>query len=95
MFDSLRSATSVMEGARRGIAERTSERLEGCMVLGEKRSVDEIVVSLETRYPTDEDEQAETEGRTAFSPLPSHGICVALATFVPTFLAVVIGVPTS
>jgi hypothetical protein len=93
MFDSLRSATSVMEGARRGIAERTSERLEGCMVLGEKRSVDEIVVSLETRYPTDEDEQAETEGRTAFSPLPSHGICVALATFVPTFLAVVIGVP--
>jgi cell division septation protein DedD len=51
------------------------------------------LVSLEARYPSDEEEQAETEGRTAFDYLPSHGIWVALATFIPTFLAVVIGVP--
>jgi len=63
------------------------------MMLGEQRVVDEIVVSLEARYPTDEEEQAESEGRTAFDYLPSHCIWVALATFVPTFLAVVIGLP--
>lgn len=63
------------------------------MLLGEQRVVDEILVSLEARYPTDEEEQAETEGWTAFDYLPSHGIWVALATFIPTFLAVVIGVP--
>jgi hypothetical protein len=63
------------------------------MVLGEQRGVDEIVVSLEARYPTDEEERAKTEGWTAFDYLPSHGIWVALATFVPTFLAIVIGVP--
>jgi hypothetical protein len=61
------------------------------MVLEEQRAVDEIVVSLEARYPTDEEEQAEPE--TAFDHLPSHGIRVALATFIPTFLVVVIGVP--
>jgi hypothetical protein len=60
------------------------------MMLGEQRVVDEIAVSLEARYPTDEEEQAESEGWTAFDYLPSHGIWVALATFVPTFLAVVI-----
>ena len=63
------------------------------MVLGEQRGVDEIVVSLEARYPTDEEEPAETEGWTAFDYLPSHGKWVALATFIPTFLAIVIGVP--
>lgn len=63
------------------------------MVLGEQRAVDEIRVSLDTRYPTDEEEPAETEGGTAFDYLPLPGIWVALATFIPTFLAVVIGVP--
>lgn len=63
------------------------------MVLGEQRGVDEIWVSLEARYPTDEEEQAETEGWTALDHLPAHGIWVALATFIPTFLAIVIGVP--
>jgi hypothetical protein len=36
--------------------------MEGCMVLEEQRAVDEIVVSLEARYPTDEEKQAEAEG---------------------------------
>jgi hypothetical protein len=63
------------------------------MLPGEQRVVDEIVVSLEARYPTDEEEQAETEGWRAFDYLPSHGIWVALATFIPTFLAIVIGIP--
>ena len=63
------------------------------MVVGEQRSVDEILVSLEARYPSGEDEQVETEGRTMFDYLPSHGIWVALATFIPTFLAIVIGLP--
>jgi hypothetical protein len=63
------------------------------MVLEERRVVDEIVFSLEARYPTDEEEQAEPEGWTAFDYLPSRGIWVALGTFIPTFLAVVIGVP--
>jgi hypothetical protein len=62
------------------------------MLPGERRVVDEIIVSLEARYPSEED-QAETEGRTAVDYLPSHGIWIALATFIPTFLAVVIGVP--
>jgi cell division septation protein DedD len=63
------------------------------MLPGEQRGVDEILVSLEARYPTDEEEQAETEGWRAFDDLPSPGIWIALATFIPTFLAVVIGVP--
>jgi cell division septation protein DedD len=63
------------------------------MLPGEQRVVDEIVVSLETRYPTDEEEPAETEGWRAFDYLPSRGIWVALATFIPTFLAIVIGIP--
>jgi hypothetical protein len=63
------------------------------MVLGAQRAVDEIVVSLAARYPTDEEEQTETEGGTAFDYLPSRGIRVALVTFIPTFLVVVIGVP--
>jgi hypothetical protein len=62
------------------------------MLLGEQRGVDEILVSLEARYPSEE-EQTETEEWTAFDYLPSHGMWIALATFVPTFLAVVIGVP--
>jgi len=62
------------------------------MSLGEQRGVDEILISLEARYSSEE-EQSETEEWTAFDYLPSHGIWIALATFVPTFLAVVIGVP--
>lgn len=62
------------------------------MLLGEQRGVDEILVSLDARYPSEE-EQTETEEWTAFDYLPSHGMWIALATFVPTFLAVVIGVP--
>ena len=63
------------------------------MVLGEQRGVDEILVSLEAQDPTDDEEQAETERWTARDHLPWHGVCVALATFIPTFLAIVIGVP--
>ncbi len=63
------------------------------MGLGDQRGVDEILVFLEARYPTDEEEHVETEGWTALDPLPSPGIWVALATFIPTFLAIVIGVP--
>ena len=62
------------------------------MLLGEQRGVDEILVSLEARYSSEE-EQSETEEWTAFDYLPSQAIWTALATFVPTFLAVVIGVP--
>jgi hypothetical protein len=62
------------------------------MSLGEQRGVDEILVSLEARYSSEE-EQSETEEWTAFDYLPSPGIWIALVTFVPTFLAVVIGVP--
>ena len=62
------------------------------MLLGEQRGVDEILASLEARYSSEE-EQTETEEWTAFDYLPSRGIWIALATFVPTFLAVVIGVP--
>jgi cell division septation protein DedD len=62
------------------------------MLLGEQRGVDEILVSLEARYPSEE-EQTEPEEWAAFDYLPSHGMWIALATFVPTFLAVVIGVP--
>jgi hypothetical protein len=61
------------------------------MLLGEQRGIDEISVSLEARYPSEE-EQAETEGRTVFDYLPLR-IWVALATFIPTFLAVFIGLP--
>jgi len=64
----------------------------GLMLLGEQRGVDEILVSLEARYPSGE-EQTEPEEWAAFDYLPSHGMWIALATFVPTFLAVVIGVP--
>jgi hypothetical protein len=32
------------------------------MSLREQRVVDEILVSLEARYPTDKEEQPETEG---------------------------------
>ena len=53
------------------------------MLLGEQRGVDE----------PSEEEQTEPEEWTAFDYLPSHGMWIALATFVPTFLAVVIGVP--
>ena len=63
------------------------------MVLGEQRGVDEILVCLEAQYPTDEEEDAETEEWTVLDPLPSPGIWIALATFIPTFLAIVIGVP--
>jgi hypothetical protein len=62
------------------------------MLLGEQRGVDEILASLESRYSSEE-EQTETEEWTAFDYLPSRGMWIALATFVPTFLAVVIGVP--
>ena len=62
------------------------------MLLGEQRGVDEILASLEARYSS-EGEQTETDQSTAFDYLPSRGIWIALATFVPTFLTVVIGVP--
>jgi hypothetical protein len=67
--------------------------MDGHIVHGEQRGVDEILVSLEAQYPTDEEEQAETEGWAALGHLPAHGIWVALATFIPTFLVIVIGVP--
>lgn len=39
-----------------------SVSVEGLMSLREQRVVDEILVSLEARYPTDKEEQPETEG---------------------------------
>jgi hypothetical protein len=53
----------------------------------------EILASLEARYPTHEEEQVETKGWAASGYPPPRGIWVALATFIPTFLAVFIGVP--
>jgi hypothetical protein len=63
------------------------------MVPGEQRVVDEILASLEARYPTHEEEHAGAERWTVLDYLSSPGIWIALATFVPTFLAVAIGVP--
>ncbi len=53
----------------------------------------EILASLEARYPTHEEEQVETKGWAASGYPPPRGIWVALATFIPTFLAVFTGVP--
>lgn len=63
------------------------------MVPGEQRVLDEILAALEARYPTHEEEQAETERWTVLDHLSSPGMWIALATFVPTFLAVAFGVP--
>ena len=65
------------------------------MVPGEQQVVDEILASLEARYPTHEEEQAEAERWTVLDYLFSPGIWIALATFVPTLLAVAVGVPHS
>lgn len=48
----------------------------------------DIRLSLEARYATESDEDAEHA-----LPLPWLGMGVALAAFVPTFLSIVLGVP--
>ena len=63
------------------------------MLPGEQQVVDEILASLEARYPTHEEEQAEAERWRGLDYLFSPGIWIALATFVPTLLAVAVGVP--
>jgi len=49
-------------GPARALDPSRSVSVEGLMSLREQRVVDEILVSLEARYPTDKEEQAETEG---------------------------------
>lgn len=65
-----------------------STDLAECLVEGQ-RVLEDIHASLDTRYPTESEEEAAAETETP----PLRGIRIALALFVPTFLLVIIGLP--
>ena len=73
-------------GSQRSAARR-GEWTDRAEWLGDGQGLlEDIRISLDTRYPTESEEEPEAEPAV-------RGIRIALAAFVPTFLLVVIGVP--
>jgi hypothetical protein len=55
--------------------------------------LEDVRLSLDTRYPAESEEEKEEEDPEADTPL-LRGIQIAIATFVPTFVVVFLGLPS-